>query len=165
MLQPLVILLFFSEWGNCNCWFCLLVLCGYICTMQRTRTIIAYFLIVLVLTFSAKADCLVFPEGSAAHQEQSNSSFSEYSRLSSLYVHSTDNTAHAPLAVKHLKSAALLKNVVLLLPTQQFHSTRSVARNLLLQLKRVAYVIYPFHDFLWVICCSVCPFKRFKHYC
>ena len=116
--------------------------------MQRTRTIIAYFLIVLVLTFSAKADCLVFPEGSAAHQEQSNSSFSEYSRLSSLYVHSTDNTAHAPLAVKHLKSVALLKNVVLLLPTQQFYSTQSVARNLLLQLKRVAYVIYPFHDFL-----------------
>lgn len=116
--------------------------------MQQARTIIAYFLIALILTFSAKADCLVFPESSVAHHEQSNSSFNEYSGLSSLYVHSTDNTAHAPLAVQHLKSAALLKNVVLRLPTQQFYSTQSVARNLLLQLKRVAYVIYPFHDFL-----------------
>ncbi len=116
--------------------------------MQRARQIFSYLLIALVLSFSVRANCVVFAENHVAPTNQSTTSFNTYLGLESLYIHSTDNATHAPLVVKHLKSVALLRKVVLLTPTQQFYSTQCVARNLLLQQNCVAYVIYPFHDFL-----------------
>ena len=116
--------------------------------MKNARSLLAYILVALVISFSVGGENVVFSETSIAQNERSDAYFSEHSSINSLFVQPTVSTIAGHFVAKQVLSSFLLSKAVLLLPTPQYHSTLCVARSLSVQQRRVAYVIYPFHDFL-----------------
>ena len=116
--------------------------------MQKARIIISYLLVVLVLSLSVKVQGIVVSESANTVKDWSHAYFSESRGVNSLYLHPAHKSMAAPLPVMDFRANYLLRKVILLQPTPRFVATVSTAQRLSLQVSRVAYVIYPFHDFL-----------------
>lgn len=115
--------------------------------MQRAKTILSYLLIALVLSLSVKVQGNVVSGSTPAERDWSQSYFSEYNGINSLYLQPTDKSVSAPLSVIDFRANFSLRRAISLLSTPHYVTSVSVARELSLKVCRVAYVIYPFHDF------------------
>ncbi|SDB88838.1 hypothetical protein [Williamwhitmania taraxaci] len=115
--------------------------------MPNAKKILSYLLIALVLSLSVKFQGNAVSEIPTSDNDRSAAFFSVYGGVNSLFIQPTEKSTSAQFSSIDLRANFLLRRIVALLPTVPNVATESVAQSLSFRECRVAYVIYPFHDF------------------